>query len=132
MKRITLAVTFCLFSALVLADSGEKRLAPLGAQSLLETGGGLLLILGLIFGGAWLFKRYGQLPMAGKNLIGVLGGVSVGPRERVVVLKIENTRLVVGVAPGQVRMLHVMHADEQSETRFKSQLAVAKRDEAEA
>ncbi len=132
MRRLSLAGIICLCSALALADTGEKRLAPLGAQSLLETGAGLLLILTLILGGAWLFKRYSRLPIAGKNLIAVLGGVSVGPRERVVVLKIENTRVVVGVAPGQVSMLHVLPADEQSETSFKSQLAVAKQDEAGA
>lgn len=127
--RISLTSILCLFNTLVLADSAEKRFAPLGTQSLLETGGGLLLILLLIIGGAWLFKRYAQLPMAGKNLVSVLGGVSVGPRERVVVIKIEDTRLVVGVAPGQVRTLHVLGAEEQAENSFKSQLAVAKLEE---
>ncbi len=92
------------------AEPVERELAPLGVQSLLQTGGGLTLILMLILGGAWLFKRYGQLPIMGKGLVRILGGVSVGPRERVVVLEVENTRLVVGVAPGQIRTLHVLDA----------------------
>ncbi len=130
--RIWHASIFCLFSGMLMADSGDKRLMPLSTQSLLETSGGLLLILLLIIGGAWLFKRYGQLPMAGKNLISILGGVSVGPRERVVVLKIENTRLVVGIAPGQVRTLHVLDPEEPLETSFESQYAVVQQDKAGA
>jgi flagellar protein FliO/FliZ len=86
----------------------DKQYSPLSFQNLVETGGGLVLILLMIIGGAWLYKRYAQLPTMGKGLIKVLGGVSLGPRERVVMLQIENTRLLVGVTPGQVRTLHVM------------------------
>jgi flagellar protein FliO/FliZ len=85
---------------------GVKTTAPLGAESLLQTAGGLLLILFLIIGGAWLFKRYGNLPMAGKGLVKVLSSTSVGTRERVVLVEVENTRLLLGVAPGQVRTLY--------------------------
>jgi len=38
----------------------------------------------------------------------VLGGVSLGTRERAVLLSVDGTRLLVGVAPGQVRTLHVL------------------------
>lgn len=128
--RIAFVSIICLYSTLGMADSDEQRLAPLGMQSLLETGGGLLLILLLIIGGAWLFKRFAQLPVAGKGLISILGGVSVGPRERVVVLRVEGARLVVGVAPGQVRTLHVLDAEEEPESSFESQLTLAKQGEA--
>ncbi len=131
MMRILITSIFYLFSTLVMAESGDKRLAPLGIQDLLETGGGLLLILVLIIGGAWLFKRYGQIPMTGKGLIGVLGGVSVGPRERVVLLRVDSVLLVVGVAPGQVRTLHVLDAEGEPETGFESQLTIAKQEEAD-
>jgi flagellar protein FliO/FliZ len=38
----------------------------------------------------------------------VIAGTSVGPRERVVLLEVEDTWLLVGVAPGQVNALHQM------------------------
>ncbi len=119
--RLSAALLLSGFSTLLAAESSERKLAPLGVGSLLETAGGLLLILALIIGGAWLFKRYTQLPNAGKGLVTVLGGASVGPRERVVVLKVDNTRLVVGVAPGQVRTLHVL--DAQPDLSFEARLA---------
>lgn len=121
--RIALLLYYC--SPLTAAEPVERELAPLGVQSLLQTGGGLTLILLLIVGGAWLFKRYGQLPTLGKGLVRILGSVSVGPRERVVVLEVEDTRLVVGVAPGQIRTLHVLNAGSPGAS-FEAQLADVK------
>ncbi|MCU7847899.1 MAG: flagellar biosynthetic protein FliO [Candidatus Thiodiazotropha sp. (ex Lucinoma kastoroae)] len=113
-----------LFSQTLLsAETVEKqvgiKIAPLGTESLLSTAGGLLLVLGLIIGGAWLFKRYGTLPMGGKGLVRVVGGTSIGTREKVVVVEVENTRLLLGVAPGQIRTLHVLQQPHQS---FRTQL----------
>jgi flagellar protein FliO/FliZ len=99
------------------AESAQKQLGvgapPLGAESLLSTVGGLLLVLAIIIGGAWLVKRYAQLPMGGKGIVRVVGGASVGTRERVVVVEVENQRLLLGVAPGQVRTLHILQGPEQ-------------------
>ena len=104
--------------ALEAADSAEKQLganlSPLGAESLLNTVGGLLLVLAIIVGGAWLFKRYAQLPMGGKGLVRVVGGVLLGTRERAVLVEVENSRLLLGVAPGQIRTLHVLRGSQQS------------------
>lgn len=66
---------------------------------------GLVVVLGLLLGTLWLLKRIGQPrgPIAG--LLKVVAGVSVGPRERVVILELGNSWLVLGVAPGQVSTL---------------------------
>lgn len=113
---LPLFALFC--DALSAADAVQEKIAgtaaPMGAQSLFQTAGGLLFILALILGGAWLFKRYGSLPMGGKGLVKVIGGASVGARERVVLIEVENTRLLLGVAPGQVRTLHRLPMDERA------------------
>lgn len=69
---------------------------------------GLLLVLGLIVGIAWLLRRYGRLQSAASGSLKILGGLSIGPRERVVLLQVGDTQLLVGVAPGRVQMLHVL------------------------
>ena len=67
----------------------------------------LALILALFVLAAWLFKRY--LPQVGKaGPAKVIGATMVGPRERVVVVEVENTWLVLGVGGGQVRTLHTL------------------------
>jgi len=67
----------------------------------------LVLILGLFVLAAWLFKRY--LPQVGKSgPVKVIGATLVGPRERVVVVEVEDTWLVLGVGGGQVRTLHTL------------------------
>ncbi|MCP4994529.1 MAG: flagellar biosynthetic protein FliO [Gammaproteobacteria bacterium] len=95
--------------------------SPLNAGSMSGAVLGLLLVLALILGLGWLLKRYGRLPTAGKGGISILGGVSLGTRERAVLLQVENTRILVGVAPGRVETLHVLENGEH-ETQFKSVL----------
>ena len=38
----------------------------------------------------------------------VVGGVALGPRERIVLLEVGEEWLVIGVVPGQIRTLHRM------------------------
>jgi flagellar protein FliO/FliZ len=66
---------------------------------------GLGAVLALLLGALWLLKRISQPrgPVAG--LMRVVAGVAVGPRERVVILELGNSWLVLGVAPGQVTTL---------------------------
>lgn len=67
----------------------------------------LVLILGLFVLAAWLLKRY--LPQMGKmGPVKLIGTTMVGPRERVVVVEVEDTWLVLGVGGGQVRTLHTL------------------------
>lgn len=66
---------------------------------------GLILVLGLLLGTLWLLKRIGQPRGATAGLLRVVAGVAVGSRERVVILELGNSWLVLGVAPGQVTTL---------------------------
>jgi flagellar protein FliO/FliZ len=87
----------------------------IGGGAVLETMLFLVLIIGLIIGLGWLVRRMGRLPTGGKGLVSVLGGVSLGPRERAVVVQAGDTRLLVGVAPGRVQTLCVLNGPESDE-----------------
>ena len=64
----------------------------------------LVLILAGFIGVAWLARRY--LPGVGKQgVVKVVGATMVGPRERVVVVEVDDTWLLLGVGAGQVRLL---------------------------
>lgn len=95
-----------LFSApAVLAAQATDSATPDLGSSALQMFFGLLVVLGLLLGTLWLLKRLGQPrgPVAG--LLRVVAGVPVGARERVVILELGNSWLVLGVAPGQVTTL---------------------------
>ena len=70
----------------------------------------LLLVLGVMAAAVWMFRKFqwpGQSSAQGKRGLRVMGSVAVGQRERVVLVEWEDTWVMVGVAPGQVRALHV-------------------------
>ncbi len=65
----------------------------------------LLLVLGLIAGAAWLLQRLTKRNSGHAALLTIQAAISVGPRERVVLLEVGGQWLVLGVAPGQVSTL---------------------------
>ncbi|MDP1926546.1 MAG: flagellar biosynthetic protein FliO [Thiobacillus sp.] len=86
--------------------------APDTAGSLLT----VLLSLGLILGGfvavAWFARRY--LPGIGtQGAVKVVSSTAVGSRERVVVIEVEHTWLLLGVGGGNVRLLHTLPKPDQ-------------------
>jgi flagellar protein FliO/FliZ len=81
--------------------------SPVGAGSMLQFGLGLAIVLGLIVAAGWFMKRFSIGPSAAGTLK-VVAGTSVGQRERVVVVEIGETWMVLGVAPGRVNALHTM------------------------
>ncbi len=98
---------------LVSAVTEEKTLPvdPLSASSIANMFMGLGLVLAIIFVMAWVVKRMGGMQLAGSQRLKVLAGLSVGTREKVVLIQVENKRLVLGVAQGQVNTLHVLDGE---------------------
>lgn len=65
----------------------------------------LVLILGGFIAVAWFVRRY--LPgMGAQGVVKVVGTTAVGTRERVVVVEVDGTWLLLGVGGGNVRLLH--------------------------
>jgi len=68
----------------------------------------MLVVVAVILLVAWIMKRVVQPRIVGGAPLRVLGAVSVGARERVVVVEAGDTWLVLGVAPGRVSALSTM------------------------
>jgi flagellar protein FliO/FliZ len=73
---------------------------------------GLAVVLGLMMAAAWALKRFGVKRMAGGAAIRVIGGVSLGGRERILLVEAADLWIVVGVAPGRVNTLATMPRQE--------------------
>ncbi|MDD5241204.1 MAG: flagellar biosynthetic protein FliO [Sulfuricella sp.] len=65
-------------------------------------------MLAVIVGAAWLLRRLSPGQMGAGGVVRVIGGVALGPKERLVLVEIGETWLVLGVAPGQVNTLHTL------------------------
>lgn len=111
-SRIGSAVWLLLaLPGLALAQGADPALAHKGAVSLggvLQMITGLAAVVALIFAGAWALKRFGRVQGAAHGQLRLIGGISLGQRERIVIVQAGSDRLLIGVAPGCIRTLHVL------------------------
>lgn len=101
------------------ANTMAQTMAAGAGDGATASGGGMLqvllglgLVLAAMAGSAWLLRRMGSIQRGPAGAIKVIGGSAVGQRERVVLVEIGETWLVVGVAPGHVTALHSMPKSE--------------------
>src|SRR5262245_22143274 len=87
--------------------AAEAAPAP-AIGSVLQVSLGLGIVLLMVVGAAWLLRRLGLGTPRSDGTVTVRGGVAVGQRERVVVVEIDDTWLVIGVSPGRVNALHAL------------------------
>jgi flagellar protein FliO/FliZ len=66
---------------------------------------GLLGVLALIFGLAWLVRKVGPGAFAGGQSMRVVSVLGVGPREKVLLVDVGGHQILLGVAPGRVTHL---------------------------
>ena len=85
---------------------------------------GLALIIGVLFLGAYLLRRLnGGRAFGHTGPLRVVGGLMLSPRERIVLVEVGETWLVVGIVPGQIKTLHTLPkgelpAGKDAENRF--------------
>ncbi len=103
------AMAGALFAAWAAAGLAATDAAPaVSAGGMVQVVLGLLVVLGLVFAVAKVFRRLGVSQSGSGSAIKVISGAAVGSRERVVVVEVAGTWIVLGVAPGQVRALHTL------------------------
>jgi flagellar protein FliO/FliZ len=105
-RRTALSVVVTGMPALALAaDPGPAvSLVP----SLVQTTLGLALVVGLIWGIAWLIRRVSPAATRSGSLLRMVATLAVGQRERVVVVEIGDQWLVLGVSAGGVEPLSTL------------------------
>jgi flagellar protein FliO/FliZ len=99
---------FAALSAAPLCALAAQAAPGPGIGSVLQVSLGLALVLMMVAAAAWLLRRLGLGATRSDGTVTVRGGVAVGQRERVIVVEIDDTWLVIGVAPGRVNALHAL------------------------
>ncbi|MEO8444757.1 MAG: flagellar biosynthetic protein FliO [Gammaproteobacteria bacterium] len=69
---------------------------------------GLVVVLALLAATAWLSRRFRVGSGMRGGMIEVVSGMSLGTRERVVLLRVGGDQVLVGLSPTGMRTLHVL------------------------
>ena len=80
------------------------------AGSLLQTIFALIAVLAVLALLAWCMKRFGPKSHMGSVPIKLVGALSLGGRERIMVVEVGGQWIVVGASPGRVNALATMPA----------------------
>ena len=86
---------------------GAQAAASAGATSgILEMAFGLALVLALIFAAAWAMRRMVPGAGGGNSALRIVAALSVGPRERLLLVDAGGRQLLLGVTAQQITPLH--------------------------
>ena len=98
-----------------MASGAARPNTEAGHITLLSIGFGLLalalvLVVGLILLLSWLAKRVPGLGGGGvaNPALRIVGSLALGPRDRLVVVEVGQTQLLLGVGAGGTRTLHTL------------------------
>lgn len=70
---------------------------------------GLLLIIGILFFSAYFLRKLnGGRRFGNTGTLRIVGGLMISTRERIILVEVDDTWIVVGVVPGQIKTLHTL------------------------
>lgn len=87
----------------------DKKTTPSHSSSLIKTILALLFVLGMLFAIVWIMKRSGFSPANKRNGFYKLIAInSIGQREKIALVEIGNTWLVLGMTAHSINTLHTL------------------------
>ena len=106
-----------LFSGCTLAQTALPEPPGLSLATMLQSVLGLALVIAVLFLAAYFLRRLnGGRGFGSNGPMRVVGGLIIGSRERIVLVEVGDTWLVVGLVPGQIRTLHTLPKGELPST----------------
>jgi flagellar protein FliO/FliZ len=105
------APPLALFAPLALSQSAAPlpETPGVSAGAFMQMLLALALIVGILVLGAYLLRRLnGGRTFGNTGPLRIVGGLMISPRERIVLLEVGETWVVVGIVPGQIKTLHTM------------------------
>lgn len=132
------------FAASAAAENNESRALvsatkalhtePMSAGYLGQLVTGLVVVLLCIVVLAWAARKLNRYRFVADDSLKIIGGLSLGAREKIVLMQVGKEQLLIGVAPGRISTLHKLEtpletsrlkADESPEQSFSNKLKMA-------
>ncbi|MCF6325177.1 MAG: flagellar biosynthetic protein FliO [Gammaproteobacteria bacterium] len=109
------------FSIMANEASVELQKMPdvMGAGNIFQILAGLFVVLMMILGAGWMMKRFGGLGGVSNDNLKIVAGISVGQREKIIVVQVGEVQVLVGIAPGNIQTLHVLESTINSDSGLK-------------
>lgn len=101
-------------------EPGPLVTSPIGVGNFLQMAFGLIIVIGAIVAMTWLIRRMGYVQPRVSGALKILTGMSLGQRERVVLMQVGEQQLVVGITPGNIRTLLVLDKPISTEVSMES------------
>lgn len=98
------------------AIAAETQTPGVSSGSYWQAAFALLVIIGLLLGMTLLARKISGGKVFGQGGMKIVGGVALGPRERLVLVEVGDTWLVIGIVPGQIRTLHKLPISSNPDT----------------
>jgi flagellar protein FliO/FliZ len=92
----------------MLAVAAEPSTPPDSAGALLRVLLSLVVVVAFIFAAGWIARRLQGVSGARGKRLRCLETIAVGVKERIALIEVGGQQLVVGIAPGSIRTLHVL------------------------
>src|SRR5690554_4447404 len=81
--------------------------APDTLGTLLSLDVGLLAVIAVIYGCAWLIRRMNGMTGMNNNAIKVVSVLAIGARERIALVEVGGQQILLGITPSTIRTLQV-------------------------
>ncbi|MCK7552156.1 MULTISPECIES: flagellar biosynthetic protein FliO [Marinobacter] len=129
--RTVSALSVSLLPVLAIAEEAPAReetaSAPDTLATMLSLGGGLLAVIAIIYGCAWIIRRMNGMTGMNNQAIKVVSVMALGARERIALIEVGGQQILVGITPSTIRTLQVFDEpvvtpDQTGSTEFARRL----------
>lgn len=114
-KIIVACLLFCWFPVCFAVPGVEvpkQTVRTVSSGDMLHWSVGLLIVLAVFFFCVWGVRKLSGVTVSGAEKMRVVGGLSLGIREKVILLQVGKKQLILGVTPGRIDTLHVLEGDD--------------------
>ena len=94
------------------ADLTKQPPRTISYEDMLHWGVGLLIVLAIFFLCVWALCKINGTTVRDTEKMHIVGGLSLGIREKVILLQVGKKQLILGVTPGHIDTLHILEGDD--------------------
>lgn len=106
LQQLLVALLSISYSHMASAESVTSQVSPFSLSNITPIVVGLLVCIGLIILTAFILKRMMGFKVGIRGEINVISGVSLGTREKLVLIAVGDTYILVGMTPNSINKIH--------------------------